>query len=393
MTNSGVARRLTVSLLIASSTLMPLYGARARLSAVPVAVDVPVRPRPVATEGGIHLIYELHLTNFKSTPVEIASLSIRDSASHRELVAYSASELSLRVKRIGASAETDSRTLAPGSRTVVFLDVKLPAHEAIPKRLVHRLSLILTQADGSAVTDSLEDEGVETRREPPLVVRPPLEGDRWLAMNGLSNTSSHRRAIVLVNGRARIAQRFATDWTRLGADGQAFHGDPANNANWYAYGAIVRAVASGTVVDRQDGIPENDPTAGKMAVPITLETVAGNYLIIDIGNGHYAFYAHLQPGSLKVRLGQEVRAGQAIAKLGNSGNSDAPHLHFHIGDHPSPLAAEGLPYVITRFALLGHVPSLKVLESGEGWHPTESAISQRTNEIPFQNAVVRFIRR
>jgi len=99
----------------------------------------------------------------------------------------------------------------------------------------------------------------------------------------LSNTNSHRRTMVVVNGKARIAQRFATDWTRIGADGLAFRGDPSKNANWSAYGAEVLAVATATVVDVKDGIPQNDPTADKKAVPITLETVGGNYIILDLG--------------------------------------------------------------------------------------------------------------
>ena len=65
-------------------------------------------------------------------------------------------------------------------------------------------------------------------------------------------------------------------------------------------------------------------------VPITLETVGGNNVIMEIGDGLYAFYAHLQPGSLRVKVGDKVRRGQVLGLLGNSGNSSEPHLHFHI---------------------------------------------------------------
>lgn len=73
----------------------------------------------------------------------------------------------------------------------------------------------------------------------------------------------------------------------------------------------------------------------------------------DIGGGHYAFYAHLQPGSLRVRLGERVRRGQVIALLGNSGNSSEAHLHFHVSDANDPLMSEGVPYVFDRYALTG----------------------------------------
>ena len=104
-----------------------------------------------------------------------------------------------------------------------------------------------------------------------------------------------------------------------------------------------------------EGIPENDPTAGKMAVEINL-----------------------------------VRAGQVLASLGNSGNSDAPHLHFHICDRPSPPACEGAPYVLDTFDLLGYAPSLSILTSERGWPATNDFAKTRRREMPRQNAVVRF---
>jgi murein DD-endopeptidase MepM/ murein hydrolase activator NlpD len=217
-----------------------------------------------------------------------------------------------------------------------------------------------------------------------------LHGEGWIALSALSNTNSHRRTMVVVNGKARIAQRFATDWTRIGADGLAFRGDPAKNANWSAYGAEVLAVANATVVDVKDGIPENDPTSDKKAVPITLETVGGNYIILDLGNGYFAFYAHLQPKSIRVKIGNKVRRGQVLALLGNSGQADAPHLHFHMTDGNSPLGAEGMPYVIESFEMQGILTSKELLIEG-GWKPQPStAIDKRRLEIPIENAVVRF---
>jgi murein DD-endopeptidase MepM/ murein hydrolase activator NlpD len=88
-------------------------------------------------------------------------------------------------------------------------------------------------------------------------------------------------------------------------------------------------------------------------------------------------------------LGDTVRRGQVLAKLGNSGQSDAPHLHLHIADAPTPLAAEGIPMVFDRFTIQGHVPSLRVLTDGTGWKPT-AQIQAVFNEMPVQNAVIAF---
>jgi murein DD-endopeptidase MepM/ murein hydrolase activator NlpD len=88
----------------------------------------------------------------------------------------------------------------------------------------------------------------------------------------------------------------------------------------------------------------------------------------------FAFYAHMQPGSLRVKLGEKVRRGQVLGLVGNSGNSTAPHLHFHVTDANSPLESEGLPYVFESFEQLT-APNM--------WE-------RRQSELPLQNARVRF---
>jgi murein DD-endopeptidase MepM/ murein hydrolase activator NlpD len=118
-------------------------------------------------------------------------------------------------------------------------------------------------------------------------------------------------------------------------------------------------------------------------VPITLETVGGNHVILDLGQGRYAFYAHLQPGSLRVKAGDKVRRGQVVGLVGNSGNSTEPHLHFHISDANSPLGSDGLPYLLPAFEVQG---------KGWGWKASEAKATteKRQMEIPIENDVVRF---
>jgi len=209
-----------------------------------------------------------------------------------------------------------------------------------------------------------------------------------VAVNGPSNTSGHRRTAIPLGGEAQIGQRFATDWIKLGEDGRAFHGDSLVNSNWYGYGAPVVAVADGIVTEVKDSIIENGPFSPKMAVPITLVTVGGNHVILDLGGGYYAFYAHLQPGSVKVKLGDRVKKGQQVGLLGNSGNSTAPHLHFHMGDKNSPLGSEGLPFLFDRFELLDW-PKSGFGELLKGWKPTAAPVAHR-KEVILENMIVRF---
>ena len=117
---------------------------------------------------------------------------------------------------------------------------------------------------------------------------------------------------------------------KVNDDHKTFTGDQLKNENYLAEGNNALAVANGTVVEVKDSIPENVPGINSRAVPITLETVGGNHVIIDIGGGYYAFYAHLKPGGVKVKLGDKVKRGQVIGLVGNTGNSTEPHLHFHI---------------------------------------------------------------
>jgi murein DD-endopeptidase MepM/ murein hydrolase activator NlpD len=229
----------------------------------------------------------------------------------------------------------------------------------------------------------VKGEGAEisVSREPPLVISPPLRGSEWLAANGPGNVSGHRRALIPLGGKTHIAQRFAIDWVQLREDGKTWTGDQLKNENYRCHGADALAVADAVVVGVKDGIPENIPGATSRAVPITLETVGGNYVILDLGRGRYAFYAHLRPGSLRVKTGDKVRRGQVLGLVGNSGNSTEPHLHFHVSNANSPLASEGLPYAFESFEQQGR---------GFGWKPSGAAPVKHVMEMPLQNAVVRF---
>ena len=90
-----------------------------------------------------------------------------------------------------------------------------------------------------------------------------------------------------------------------------------------------------------------------MRVPtgLPLDQYAGNHIVQDLGDGNYALYAHIKTGAVKVKIGDRLTAGQVIGSVGNTGNSDAPHLHFHVMSTPDPLRSNGLPFVFTEFRL------------------------------------------
>ena len=71
--------------------------------------------------------------------------------------------------------------------------------------------------------------------------------------------------------------------------------------------------------------------------------VVGNHVVIEHADGEHSVYAHLKPGSLKVKAGDRVAMGQPLASVGTSGNSTEPHLHFHVADGPDAMRSAGIP--------------------------------------------------
>ena len=121
----------------------------------------------------------------------------------------------------------------------------------------------------------------------------------------------------------------------------------------YRYeGADILAVADGPIVAMTSDQPEQKPAANPSG--LLIDQYGGNYIVQDIGDGHPAFYAHLQPDNpLGLAIGDQVTKGQVIGLLGNAGDGGSPHLHFHVMDRPDPLASDGLPFVIEPMALRG----------------------------------------
>jgi murein DD-endopeptidase MepM/ murein hydrolase activator NlpD len=113
--------------------------------------------------------------------------------------------------------------------------------------------------------------------------------------------------------------------------------------------------------------------------------VGGNHIVVDMGAGHFAFFAHLQPGSQRVKRGDRVKSGQIIALLGNSGNSTEPHLHFHMSDGVSPLGAEGIPYAVPAFEVVGRCQL-----SAAGVRCVRGPAVTVRDGMPLQNQLVRF---
>ncbi|WP_179198462.1 peptidoglycan DD-metalloendopeptidase family protein [Paenibacillus amylolyticus] len=120
-------------------------------------------------------------------------------------------------------------------------------------------------------------------------------------------------------------QRYALDIVRT-KDKFSYQGEATVNENYYAFGEPLYAAADGTVVDIKNDIPDNVPGV------MNPEEPAGNYVVIDHGNGEYSLTAHIKEGSVSVKKGDKLKQGDLIGELGNSGNSSEAHLHFQVSD-------------------------------------------------------------
>jgi murein DD-endopeptidase MepM/ murein hydrolase activator NlpD len=350
-------------------------------------IQIPWRPMPVVVGGKTYLVYELHLTNFANEDLLLKRIQVL-STSGAVLSDIQDSELKGVIGRVDhVSPTADKLLIPPGVRALAYLSVPLGALRTTRVALKHEIEY---QAAGAANPASVQGGEFTANTERAPSIGPPLHGGPWVAVYDTSWERGHRRVPYAVQGSVHIPGRFAIDWSKVDQRGKYFDGDGANVREWYGYGAEVLAVMDSTVAATRDGVAESAVLV-KNPARIEPEFAAGNYVALDLGAGHYAFYEHLKPGSIRVKIGDRVRRGSVIGLLGYTGESTGPHLHFHIGDKNSPLGAEGLPYQLEGFNVLGSYPSIETLVKSLPWTPVPRGPDERPRgEFPAPLAVVEF---
>jgi hypothetical protein len=315
-----------------------------------VTMTNPVAPIPLPSTDGINIAYELELNSPDGSAVVADAIEVIDPATGK--VIYT------------PPAHVWKRTYQPASnppptaeeRMNGTLKLSTPrisiwfktSPDAVPDTLVHRLTLNRSASGLPPVT--ITGGEVTVRKDvKPVVIGSPLKGPGWVVMETTLPTTHHFLMPVTINGVTTVDQRFAQDWFYIDpVTGSAAAGNATLAKNFLGYGKELLAVADGTVVEVRDGVPDNEIIYHK--IPFAFETGTGNNVIIDIGNNKYACYCHIIPGSFKVKKGDKVKEGDVIALLGNTGQSDIPHLHFEVvTGKPTIIGGEGYPFVFREY--------------------------------------------
>lgn len=317
-------------------------------------MSVPFAPVPVMNSDGANLAYELELSRAAGPAIVPEKVEVIDPDTGNVLWTADGDVLAALWHPAADPPPTaEERWNGTGKVPVPRVSVWFIVNESdVPARLAHRLTLNRSAEKLPPLTVTGGNVTVRKDRKP-VVIGSPMKGPGWLAMETTSPFTHHFRSQLTLRNVTRVPQRYAQDWIYVDpATGRTMEGNASLAKSYFGYGKEIHAVANGTVADMLDGLPDLELTYSPP--PPAAETAAGNYVIEDLGNGKFACYAHMVNGSVRVKKGDTLTEGQVIGLMGNSGNSDIPHLHFQVvTDTPSFLGAEGYPHVYRSFEVMG----------------------------------------
>jgi murein DD-endopeptidase MepM/ murein hydrolase activator NlpD len=339
-----------------------LQLSRGRQHANGATVVVTVKPQPVlleTTEAGQHLNFDFLLENrsdvtLKLTTVELSVFDHAGGVARRDFVnLYSRASVALQ----------DGNLIQPHGSILLFN----PMPDFAASIPLHRLEYVFsfTSENDTGHTESRAEvfpEAYSTRAK--LIL--PLRG-RLLVWDGHDSQSHHRRfdytaPYFKTRGSDTNYQRYGYDFVLVDERGTMYRGPRKAFDDWYrgpvdensdyiGFGADVLAAGAGTVAALHDGEPDNR-RFDEAALNVRETAYGGNYVIIDHGHGEFSWFGHLQQGSVRVKLGERVTQGQPIARLGASGDSLFPHLHYELRTGVGARGVEGLPSEFTQFQRL-----------------------------------------
>ena len=340
-------------------------------------VALPTLPVKVINTSGTWLVYELH--------IQVASLQKVDI--------YNANTLQL--------SYTDFITHDNLHTASIWLP--FPPQGWSDHELKHQFFYKDEKGNDKQRTVSIN---LEQQYADPITINFPVPEGVWLAEGAPGSNSYHTRAIFPFSEPVfdpsqqgyligNNPQRYAIDYARL-ENNFPYANDGLRLEDWYCYNLPVFAAKVGTVIFTENSIPDNT-TPGEIDYPIDATNVTGNVVYIAHEDGSIGTYCHLVPNSILVEVGDVVTTGQQLGRLGNSGNSFAPHLHMHVLTNPEGkqiteyadgLYFESLPYKFSQFTKLGSLP-VGYLDNPPPLEPFLPTMNEvYTNMLPSESDVI-----
>ncbi len=272
-----------------STTAATSAGSAASDVAVPDAFT-PIIVQPVSqattpvkgTDGKMHVVYDLQLTNASRVPATIDKVEVVDAHdSGKVLATYAGKQLvdpkcdygdCNRLRRL-PSFPADSATIPPQEGRSLLIDFTVASGADAPSAVLHHLSIKGAKGpgakDATPVTEVVAPYDISNGTA--RVLGAPLRGSRWVALNGCCKPGfPHRTSLNAFNGKLTNSQRYAIDFKQLDAQGRFVTGDKTKNSSYVDYGAKVYAVADGTVVSTLDTEQANEPGILPAADPVRL---------------------------------------------------------------------------------------------------------------------------
>lgn len=241
----------------------------------------------------------------------------------------------------------------------------------------------------------------------PITIMFPVPQGVWLAEGAPGSNSYHTRSLFPYNEPlfdpeqqgyifGNNPQRYAIDYAML-VDGLPYENDGSNLEDWHCYNLPILAARGGKVIYTKDGIPDNQ-SPPELDYSIDENNVTGNVVYVEHADGTIGTYCHLVQNSVIVEVGDTVITGQELGRLGNSGNSTAPHLHMHVltnpkgkqlVEYPDGLFMESLPYKFTQFTKRGVAP-IGYLDIKPIYPFVTTMFEVFNNVLPSESDVIEF---
>ncbi len=216
---------------------------------------------------------------------------------------------------------------------------------------------IIKQLGGNFSLSSRERKTNDSHQcyETQVDYRLPVEGE-WLVLNGgMTPKTSHSWDI--------LGQRYALDLVKVNDTLERHAGKGTDTKDYFCYGEPIVAAQDGVIVAMEDRV-KDAPFLGWGVCDVTARSFIGNYVMIEHALGEFGLYAHLQPESIAVKVGDQVSIGQLIGRCGHTGHSTEPHLHFHLQDSPDPYHGMGLPVAFSGLRVGGQRATRARLRAG-----------------------------